>query len=195
MLNRWEGDPFIYTVSTTAGHLGNHIPRIRKLLKNKNYRGAYTIFMPFNYLAFGDAGTPEDQKERTEKAIADIGIIAEKVRNGLTHFDPVVKYMKTYVHPGILYGLSYMMIPGLDGQYRVTGDCKGCGTCSKICPVGNITMEGKRPRWNHKCEQCWACLHWCPAEAVQYGKVSEDKSRYHHPSVSLTDMKVQAGSH
>lgn len=194
MLDREEGNTYIFTVTTTAGHMGNHIRKIGKLLKHSSYQGGYTLFMPFNYLAFGHAGSEEDQRKRTEKAAQEIRQIAEKVRKRESHFDPVVKYFKTYVNPGILYSLSYRMIPKLDGQYWLNDECKGCGTCSKVCPVGNISMEDKQPHWQHKCEQCWACLHWCPSEAIQYGKATESKNRYHHPSVTIEDMKLQAGS-
>ena len=44
-----------------------------------------------------------------------------------------------------------------------------CSICSKVS-VENITLqEGKRTR-NQRCEQCFACLQWCPQEAIQYGK-------------------------
>jgi len=28
-------------------------------------------------------------------------------------------------------------------------------------------MFDGRPVWQHHCEQCFACLQWCPKEAIQ----------------------------
>jgi len=38
-------------------------------------------------------------------------------------------------------------------------------------------------------EQCLACIQWCPAEAIQYGKNTAAKKRYHHPEIKLSDMR------
>lgn len=44
----------------------------------------------------------------------------------------------------------------------------GCGTCRRVCPVGDISMAKGKPVWNHPCEQGFVCLHWCPREALQF---------------------------
>ncbi len=49
-------------------------------------------------------------------------------------------------------------------------------------------MEEKKPMWLHKCEQCYACLQWCPQESIQIGKKTSNRARYHHLEVSLKDM-------
>lgn len=66
--------------------------------------------------------------------------------------------------------------------------CTGCGTCSRVCPTRNISMVKGRPEWNHQCEQCFACLHWCPQEALQFRDATPGRSRYHHPEVNLLDI-------
>jgi formate hydrogenlyase subunit 6/NADH:ubiquinone oxidoreductase subunit I len=40
-----------------------------------------------------------------------------------------------------------------------------------------------------KCTTCLACVHFCPYQAMQLGKISVEKSwQYHHPEISLKDM-------
>lgn len=36
-----------------------------------------------------------------------------------------------------------------------------------------------------ECDQCFACLQWYPQNALQYGKSTMDKKRYHHPETHL----------
>lgn len=76
----------------------------------------------------------------------------------------------------------------MDQGFKVLERCTGCGTCSRICPARSIDMKGGKPRWNHQCEQCFACLQWCPNEAIQFGNHPVHSKRYHHPEITLTDM-------
>ena len=76
----------------------------------------------------------------------------------------------------------------MDRAFRADEACNGCGICSRICPVGNIEMVGKRPMWQQRCEQCFACLQWCPQEAIQFGMGTAGGRRYHHPGVTLAEM-------
>ena len=72
--------------------------------------------------------------------------------------------------------------------------CVGCGTCARICPVGNITMqdrEGMKPlaTMGSDCSACLSCVHFCPHQAVELGGKRVEKSwQYHHPDVNLKDM-------
>ena len=82
----------------------------------------------------------------------------------------------------------------MDRAFQVDEKCNGCGICSRVCPVGNIRMVDdagephRRPVWQHRCEQCFACLQWCPQEAIQFGSKTSGGKRYHHPDVKLADM-------
>jgi ferredoxin len=76
----------------------------------------------------------------------------------------------------------------MDQGFKVLETCSGCGTCSRICPARSIDMKGGKPCWNHHCEQCFACIQWCPNEAIQFGNHSVHSKRYEHPEIVLTDM-------
>ena len=79
------------------------------------------------------------------------------------------------------------MIPLADASFRVKDACAGCGTCAKVCPVGNIEIADGKPVWRHHCETCYACYQWCPNEAI-HGEIVKYNDRYHHPDVKLSDM-------
>ena len=64
------------------------------------------------------------------------------------------------------------------GAQPVAG-CIGCGKCEKLCPLNNITLQNARPVWGTNCTQCMACICYCPTRAIEYGKKSAGKPRYH----------------
>lgn len=54
-----------------------------------------------------------------------------------------------------------------DPFYRVIDECIGCGTCSRVCPMGCITIVDKRPVYDFtSCAGCFGCLHACPKKAI-----------------------------
>jgi len=79
------------------------------------------------------------------------------------------------------------LIPLADKSFQVNEKCSGCGTCARVCPVGNIKMVDGKPVWQHHCETCFACYVWCPREAIN-GDIVSYNERYHNPDVKLSDM-------
>ena len=41
------------------------------------------------------------------------------------------------------------------------------------------TLRGGKPVWGKDCTHCMACICYCPAEAIEYGKKSLGKPRYY----------------
>lgn len=83
-------------------------------------------------------------------------------------------------------GLSFVShLAGLFGQrlwfysktsgYRrgpkISTDCVGCGSCEKLCPVGNISIIDGKAVSHDKCAMCYRCISSCPKQAItQLGK-------------------------
>jgi ferredoxin/flavodoxin len=76
----------------------------------------------------------------------------------------------------------------MDRAFHADESCKSCGNCVKVCPVDNIGMVNGKPVWRQQCEQCFACLQWCPQQAIQFGGNTSGRKRYHHPAVKMNDM-------
>lgn len=84
------------------------------------------------------------------------------------------------------------LLPRMDGSFTLAPDkCISCGTCEEICPVHNIVLENGGPVWQHRCEFCLACYHWCPVGAIDSTAV-KGALRYHHPEVSVDDIKIRS---
>ena len=89
---------------------------------------------------------------------------------------------------GLVHGCSLRAFAGMDKKFTVGDTCRGCGICERVCQVGNIQMTDGKPNWLHHCEQCLACLQWCPEEAIQVGTKTEGRTRYHHPEIRANDL-------
>lgn len=72
--------------------------------------------------------------------------------------------------------------------FHVSDDCIGCGICEKVCPVSNIKMENNKPGFHHNCEQCMACVQWCPKKAINYKNKTQNRGRYTNPSISVKEL-------
>ena len=73
--------------------------------------------------------------------------------------------------PGICLGAAHspgQPVPGI-----------GCSKCVELCPLNNIHLENGKPVWGKNCTHCMACICYCPKEAIEYGKKSRNKPRYH----------------
>lgn len=91
--------------------------------------------------------------------------------------------------PSALKLVLLMLLKGTDSlAFTASEDCNGCGICARICPVHNIEMVSDKPTWSDHCASCFACLHWCPKEAISLGGHDLNIKAYHHPDVKVSDM-------
>ena len=63
-------------------------------------------------------------------------------------------------------------------EFIAKDSCIGCGLCEKLCPLNNINLEDKTPRWRNNCTHCMACISNCPVRAIEYGNVTQEKEPY-----------------
>ena len=73
-------------------------------------------------------------------------------------------------------------------KFAASDDCIGCGTCVKICPRGNIRLEGGKPVFGSSCIGCLSCVQYCPKQAINIGKITVKRERFPNPSVSAAEL-------
>lgn len=49
---------------------------------------------------------------------------------------------------------------------KISAACVGCGTCVRLCPMGNLNVEGKTAVAGERCTMCYRCISACPAQAI-----------------------------
>jgi len=137
----------------------------------------------------GGAEPQDIQKELFTAALKKCEQIAEHINNQ-SHLPVERGPLWQRLVLSLLYKLSFPKVHTLDKSFFADSKCNGCGICQSVCPCGNISLTNNKPVFNHRCEQCFACLQWCPQQALQYGKGTASKSRYHNPSVSTSDIII-----
>ena len=71
---------------------------------------------------------------------------------------------------------------------KANDNCVMCGQCAKLCPTGNIRYQGKAVIFGDKCISCCGCVNYCPQEAINFGKITEKRERYHNVNVTVDEL-------
>lgn len=179
---------YIFAVITYAGSPGGTLTVLRDLLKKRglDLAAGWGVKMPENYPPFGGAPAPEKQQAVNAAAAEQIKKIAAELTMSPQGRHAEIKTVWKLVSR-LIYPSFRKRAARADRSFRADKKCNGCCICTRVCPVNNIAMVDGKPSWMGHCEQCYACFHWCPQQAVQYGR-SAKQQRYHHPAVELSDF-------
>jgi ferredoxin len=180
---------YVFAVGVDAGQVANALIQLKNiLLKNEIILDCgFEIKLPSNYIPWGGPGSKEKQNLQFELARQKISGIIESInKKEKGHIDKGTLWERILFTQ--IYKLGFPRVPKMDRSFWVDEKCNHCGICSKVCPADNITLVEGKPTWKHHCEQCLACLQWCPQEAIQSGKKTPQYERYHNPQVQLKDV-------
>jgi ferredoxin len=181
-----QPDTYIFTVITHGGGPYDVLGQLNDALQKKGAALSFgeLVQIPGNYLVRYGSETPVAAEEIRKQAQQTINSAAQAI--GSHTQKPVTRNHKLLSKA--VNKVIYINTKGFDKKFYATSDCVGCGLCSEICPVQNIKLENHHPVWQHNCERCMACIQWCPPEAIQYGKKTLDRTRYHNPNYTAKDI-------
>lgn len=190
-LHRLKADSatYVFAVAVNAGQVAATLIQLRQLLlaRHLHLSGGFSVDLPSNYIPWGGAISLEKQQRKFAAALKKIERITAAVRNREDLPPEKGPFWQNIIF-SMIYRKSLPHVARMDKSFLADEKCNACAICVKICPAGNILMRGMKPAWQHHCEQCFACIQWCPERAIQYGKNTATKKRYHHPDVTLRDM-------
>jgi len=69
--------------------------------------------------------------------------------------------------------------------------CNGCGLCARICPADNVELVQGQVRFGDRCALCMRCIHTCPQEAIQIGRTTVDRFRWHGPRSDFKPLRLR----
>ncbi len=180
---------YTFTILTHGGWPGDTLPMWDDLLSAKGFRNdaGWALRSVENYIPFYNPPAPNKQEKinaNFERALEEVCAKIRKREKKELKGSLLGKFARYVIHP-----LWASHVNTSDKNWKVSEKCAGCGICAKVCPVGNIAMIAeKRPAWNRSCEQCMACFHWCPEQALTWGHKGVGYNHYHHPAVKVTDL-------
>lgn len=184
---------YYFAVAVNAGQVAATLFQLQKVMKLKGLTlsAGYDLIMPSNYIPWGGPGPEEKWRMRLKMADEKIKRISHEIAQKKRL--PMEKGpLWQNVLFSLLYRMSFDKVAQLDKNFHVDRKCNSCGICKKVCPAANIEMAEGKPSWRHRCEQCLACIQWCPREAIQYGRKTSSYKRYHHPEVTVGDIMACA---
>jgi ferredoxin len=175
---------YYYSITTYGGAAGNSIYQLYELLLNRhgiklNYGQKLQMFS--NYVVIYDMSEKinEITEKSNKKLVPIIDSIKMKKSNSVNKLTRVFKFINT----DFLRKVSTM-----DKDFKVNDNCTGCGICEKVCPVTNIEMADNKPHYKHHCEQCVACIQFCPQKAINYKDVTQNRRRYTNPEINYNEL-------
>ena len=166
-------------VMDCGSEIGNAAGYNRQLAAQKQlqYMGTAQIIMPENYIAMFNAPQKEQAKSIVEQAEPELQKVLTQLKAG-QQFPAPRENLYDRLMSGPVNPVFYRFFVKADA-FRTTEACIGCGKCVELCPLNNIRLENGKPVWGKNCTHCMACICYCPKEAIEYGKKSRGKPRYH----------------
>jgi ferredoxin len=177
---------YYYAITTYGGSAGNAVYQLYGLLRKRhgvklNYGQKLQMFSNYVVMYEMSEKVEEITRKSNENLIPIIDAIKKRENNSVNTLTGIFKF----VNSGFIAKVATM-----DEGFTVNDDCTGCGVCEEVCPVKNIEMADNKPRYKHHCEQCLACIQYCPQRAINYKNATQTRRRYTNPEISYKELSA-----
>lgn len=165
--------------------------------QNRSLDASFCVEMPCTYIPIFKIPSQEEITEMEVAVQRDLDAIQAAVinrRTSLAKDDALVYLLGHLLYPPITAWYRKVRFPDMARSFYVSSECAGCGTCERVCLSGKVQLVDGKPAWSDavECTYCFACLHFCPAQAVQMkNRKTTQRARYHHPEITAWDVAGQ----
>ncbi len=177
----FAGNKRVYFVTTCGVSMGNMPKYLSEFCNQKGftYMGCAEVVMPENYIAMFNA----PKKDEAVKIVKNADIVIKNTVDVIRHNGTIPEKkvgIVTKLCGGMVNAIFYPAFVSAK-KFYATDACTGCGKCTKVCPLNNVSIKDEKPVWGNQCTHCMACICKCPEEAIEYGNKSKGKLRYQCP--------------
>jgi len=176
----FNGNNKVYFVFTSGGYCGSAKVQAKlfSFKKNLKYLGCEEFVMPRNYVA-NSMYSMDDEKvirRKISDATKKVKQVVENIKSGNKLKTRHVWLFETLIiAPFAPVWTKYKLVAR---DFYTTDECIGCRLCEKVCPLNNIEIVDRKPKWGGSCTHCMACISKCPKKAIEFGNVTQGKTRY-----------------
>jgi len=173
-----NNDLYTYVVLNCGGTTGNAERYIRRHIRIDAVFGIKTVD---NYVPMYKTASESEVTKQLDAAELETDKIVSFISSKTPGvYNPVAGRLSS-----LITSVAYPLYTNgrKTKKFRVNDQCTGCKLCGDICPRHIIDCTHGKPQWREtRCEICLACLHRCPASAIEYGK-SAGRGQYVNPRV------------
>lgn len=185
----------IFAIVSYGGADIRTIYELEQLLHDKTRHRVQTfgVQLPGNHLVGFGAWLDRVQERLFRNADKQITRICAQIRSGRPMPRPRAWNLQvaTFLSQTFNGWLGVRDIFSTKSSYYTTDACTHCGLCERLCPAENIHLVDGKVVFGDDCQQCMACIQWCPQHAIGHPNVPEDRKRYHNPEIKLKDMLLR----
>lgn len=186
-------DTYVFAIATHGGAPAEVLIKLRKILKSKGVilNSGFLIHMPGNNIFAYGASSIEKQNKTFKREKKKIRKITQLIRERKNYKCELSKLMiDTLIDRAFIKATDKIMgnLHLRDKDFWVNDNCNGGKLCERICPVNNIQFNIDKPIWEHNCEQCAACIQYCPRQAIQWGEKTCKRKRYRNPNIDVIEL-------
>jgi len=177
---------YIFAIFTCGEKLMAAPYRMRKFLSRigKEFNYINGVVMVDNYIPMFEQS--EQMEKLKEKDVdGQIGKVIEDIENRVNYISEVRmtdRISVTMMQPfkKVIMGKKFSR------RFTVNDECNECGTCARVCPSGNISVDDG-VRFHDDCETCLACIHLCPKNAIHLKK-EKSGVRFRNSDITLNEI-------
>jgi ferredoxin/flavodoxin len=202
---------YFFAIATRGGSIFRGFPIIDKFLnkQGKSLNATFVINMSMNdpKLKFFTVPTKKELKDIGINVQQKLEVIKKTIIHQENYRDDISGAtfsrfaLFNYILERLIPFMVHHVATKVKNYFYSDSKCTGCGICEKVCPSQEITMKDNKPLWqrNVDCYICYACLNYCPKEAIQiYSKIwmksyTTEGGRYPHPYATVKDISKQKG--
>ena len=176
---------FCYALATCGDDVGLSFEYLNKDLATIGMctDSVFSLIMPESYVGFPfmdvDKSIKRDAKK--EKGVQELKNLIQDIINRKQNVRKVNESHWPRINSNVI-GSFFLNKMVTDQPFHVEErPCVKCGICADVCPVGNIKGGlGEMPEWQHNglCTTCFACYHYCPHHAIEFGRRTKNKGQY-----------------